>query len=165
MYSNEPDPIVYGTPSRVAAKARNGSTAATPGTAATASIASSGIRPKEGPERPLAGERKRSDFRVSSTHSFTVSRKEPTMTATETIIEMPIVSAATATDVRERLPVKFARAMRASTPNTRSAKPSSRAAVKDTAAGEMSDAAATTRNTDTKPQTGRLRTGPGHVAM
>ncbi len=155
---------MYGAPSRVAENARNGSTSATPGTARIASIASSGTRPSDGPERPLAGPTKTSPASVWPTHVATVVRKEPTITATATIIERPIVSAATATDVRERLPVRFARAIRASTPKRRSARPSARAAANVTAAGARSDAPATTRKTETKPKTGRPPTGPGLVA-
>ena len=107
---------------------------------------------------------KTSPASVSPTHVATVVRNEPTITATATIIERPIVSAATATAVRERLPVRFARAIRASTPKSRSARPSRRDAASVTAAGASSDAPATTRKTETKPKRGRPRTGPGFAA-
>ena len=86
------------------------------------------------------------------------------MTATETIIARAIVSAATATDVRERLPVRFARASRASTPKRRRAGRSRRAAANVTAAGASSETPETIRKTETNPKSGRPSTGPGRVA-
>ena len=164
MNAKRPEPTVNGTPSLVALKARKGSTSSTPGTPRTISIASSGIRPNDAPDLPLAGDRNRSEASVWPTHVATVVRKEPTMTATETIIASAIVSAATATDVRERLPVRFARASRASTPKMRSAGPSRRAAASVTAAGARSETPETIRETDRNPKSGRPRTGPGSVA-
>ena len=164
MKAKRPEPIVNGTPSRVAPKARKGSISSTPSTPRTIAIASSGIRPKDAPDLPLAGTRKRSADSVCETHVATVVRNEPTMTATETIIASAIVSAATATDVRERLPVRFARARRASTPKRRSAGPSRRAAAKVTAAGARRETPETIRKTDRNPKSGRPPIGPSRVA-
>src|SRR3954451_8643325 len=104
-------------------------------------------------ERPFAGRSQRSEMTVWSTHTRTVSRKLPTISATATIIPIASESAAEAIEVRRSEAGIDAEASSPTMPNIARYGVRSRFAIAVTIIGASAEKPATTKRTAMYPAT------------
>ncbi len=159
-----PEPSVHGRPrASTWSRARKGSTAATPGCSLRNATTSSGRSPMTPEAFPAGDLTQRSERRVDSTQTRTVSRIEATVTIIASVMPSARARAVTAIALRASDPPKKRLASRPGSPKSRASGPTNARSAARTRSGETSARDATTSATAAKPKTGKSFTA-GAVA-